>query len=635
MTTRIELSSTPFDIGSQRLLIANLTSSQTPILESYPYEAQTVRDVVPQSRDRPSSGDMSIPSSGVTTLMSTINDRSKTVVTTDGNDQQDGASGSSSTLPVMNGDDITYEYLSWKSEVPFKPLPPNGFAKELPPRPDLSVYENPFDWPIAKKRLATCVVCTTNITAAYAAGSYAFPASVLTAKWHISLIVYNLGILMFTVGFGVAPMILAPFSEINGRRPVFVTTGILFVLMQLACSLTNTFGGMLVSRLFLGCAGSTFSTMVGGILADIWISSERNTPMVLFAGSTIFGTGLGPLVSGFVAQNLDWRWVFYLQVMTSGVLVTLVVVYFKETRGSILLSRKAKALNRWYEELEAVGCYDIGCDSGNDKPVNGDSEKCQVSDMSQDKTYHRLRYRAKGDEERTTLLRMITLSLYRPLHMLITEPVVFWFSAWISFAWGVLYLEFAALPLIYRTIYAFDLQQSGAVFAACSVAGILSTFLSIYQEKLARRSPWFRQKLDGSPEGRLYFTGVQSALMPIGLFWFGWTCTAAIHWIVPTIAVTFISMGIFSIYLAVFNYSADVYQSYASSALAAAGICRNLLAGSFPLITDQMFTGLGFGQASSLLGAIGIALTAVPWVLIFFGPKIRARSKIASQFIDQ
>jgi hypothetical protein len=92
-------------------------------------------------------------------------------------------------------------------------------------------------------------------------------------------------------------------------------------------------------------------------------------------------------------------------------------------------------------------------------------------------------------------------------------------------------------------------------------------------------------------------------------------------------------MGIFSIYLAVFNYTADVYHVYASSALAASGLCRNLLGGSFPLVTVQMFNGMGFQAASSLLGGIGACLTLVPWILIFFGPKIRARSKIASQIM--
>jgi Fe2+ transport system protein B len=101
---------------------------------------------------------------------------------------------------------------------------------------------------------------------------------------------------------------------------------------------------------------------------------------------------------------------------------------------------------------------------------------------------------------------------------------------------------------------------------------------------------------------------------------------------VPTIGITIATMGIFSIFLATFNYTADVYHIYASSALAASGLCRNLLGGSFPLVTKQMFRNLGFQAASSLLGAIGAVLTLVPWVLFFYGPKIRARSKIASAF---
>jgi hypothetical protein len=59
-----------------------------------------------------------------------------------------------------------------------------------------------------------------------------------------------------------------------------------------------------------------------------------------------------------------------------------------------------------------------------------------------------------------------------------------------------------------------------------------------------------------------------------------------------------------------------------------------------------MFNNLGFPAASSLLGGIvsyivircfksliflqGALLTIVPWVLVFYGPKIRARSKFAS-----
>lgn len=56
--------------------------------------------------------------------------------------------------------------------------------------------------------------------------------------------------------------------------------------------------------------------------------------------------------------------------------------------------------------------------------------------------------------------------------------------------------------------------------------------------------------------------------------------------------------------------------------------------GVFPLITTQMYNRLGYGPASSLLGGIGTLLTIVPWILVFYGPRIRARSKFASEIMD-
>jgi hypothetical protein len=48
-----------------------------------------------------------------------------------------------------------------------------------------------------------------------------------------------------------------------------------------------------------------------------------------------------------------------------------------------------------------------------------------------------------------------------------------------------------------------------------------------------------------------------------------------------------------------------------------------------------MYNQLTFGGASSLLGGIGTLLTLVPWILVFYGPKIRARSKFASEIMEQ
>ena len=158
------------------------------------------------------------------------------------------------------------------------------------------------------------------------------------------------------------------------------------------------------------------------------------------------------------------------------------------------------------------------------------------------------------------------------------------------------------------------------------VGVIIITCISIWQEKIAARFG----KLSSAAEGRLYFVCVESILLPIGLFWFGWTSFPSVPWIVPSLAVGCATMGIFSIYLATFNYLADTYHRYASSAIAAQSCCeslnyykslhtfllklmlmcvrfssgRNLLGGVFPLVTRAMFTNLGYPEASSLLGGI-------------------------------
>jgi len=535
---------------------------------------------------------------------------------------RDSSSGSD-----MTNEETVWHYLTFDTELPSpahltqSPLMGGGDERSSPPPacPNLKKYTSPFLWSSSRKNLITWMSCAATVVTAYTAGSYAPALDGMTREWHVSDVVATLGITVFTCGFGVAPMFLAPFSEINGRRPVFVVTGVLFVIFQIVCAVTPTFAGMLVARFLAGCASSTFSTMVGGVVSDIYHAQDRNTAMALFSGAALFGTGLGPLCSGFLAQHTAWRWVFYLQIITCGTMMIFIVFFFKETRGSVLLSRKAKELNQWYDRLEAEGYY------GMMMPTSQNRAKTSPQ---------RIRWKVKSDEERASLGKSITLSLYRPFHLLFTEPVVFFFSCWISFSWAVLYLLFSAVPLIFQTNHDFTLEQADAIFTAVSVAAIISTVIAIFQEKLARKYlPKKRRGLLDTPEGRLYFACIQSALLPIGCFWLGWTQFRSIPWIVPTLGIGCATMGIFSIYLAVFNYLADTYHRYASSALAAQSFCRNMLGGAFPLFTRQMFRGMTFQGACSFLGGMGALLTIVPFVLVFFGPRIRARSKLASEIM--
>jgi multidrug resistance protein len=537
---------------------------------------------------------------------------------------------------------IVYHYLTFETSLPFPSTSisiKNG--DPAPPPPDLSEFGSPFDWPASRKNFMIWLSCIATCITAYTAGSYSPAAAQMSAEWHVSELAVIIGVTTFCVGFAIAPMLLAPFSEINGRRPVFVGAGIIFFVCQIGCAVTQSYPGMLIARFFLGCGSSVFSTMVGGVVSDLYHADTRNTPMSLFSGAALIGTGLGPMVSGFIAQNTHWRWVFWVQVITVGLLVIAVTFFFRETRGSILLSRRAQRLNAWMEAREAAGF--TGFDMIDVTLSRYSFSSCSYEEKPKVSS-QRIRWKVQSDEERTTIIKSVGISVYRPFHLLFTEPVVFFFSLWVSFAWAVLYLTFGSIPLVFRTSYHFTLEQSNSVFAAMIIAATLLTIISIYQESILlnyiaklRANPNTRKnhflfKLNfSSPEARLYFACIESIFLPIGLFMFGWTQFSSIPWIIPTISIGLCTAGIYSVYLATFNYLADTYGKYASSALAAQSFSRNMLGGVFPLVTVQLFNHLTFQGAASLLGGLALLLSLVPWVLVFYGERIRMRSMFAGE----
>lgn len=59
------------------------------------------------------------------------------------------------------------------------------------------------------------------------------------------------------------------------------------------------------------------------------------------------------------------------------------------------------------------------------------------------------------------------------------------------------------------------------------------------------------------------------------------------------------------------------------------GLSRNVLAGTFPLFAPAMYNNLTPPIASTILGVISAALGVCPFLLYFFGPAIRKRSRVA------
>ncbi|KAF4784858.1 major facilitator superfamily transporter [Colletotrichum scovillei] len=571
---------------------------------------------------------------------------------------------------------IIFRYLAFDTVLPAPADIPFPVSAESPPEPappNLSHYTSPLQWPQPRKYLMLALSCVATFLTAYTAGSYSPPSYIMADDLGTSQLLVLTGITTFCIGFALSPMVLAPLSEIYGRYPVFVISGVVYVIFQAVCSVAPNLTAMLIARFLVGVGGSVFSSVIGGVIADLWAKEQRNTPMALFSGAVLAGTGAGPLVASLMVKRmgspdgtLAWKWIFWHQVIVDTVLVIALAVLFKESRGSVILSRKAEALNAWYEEREKAGLYgvwledttnssdgtDTASDSGGDTQVcsccglEKTSATCQSSRRcSTQLKPQRLRWLVKEDEERASITTLISMSVSRPFHLLFTEPVVFFFSIWCAFAWAVLYCTFGSIPLAMSRRRNWDIEQSGYFFSAMIVGSVVATIVGVLQDRLLQLPNWradtaldessrfwlfMRRRFPAeAPESRLYFTCITATFLPAGLFIFGFTAKQEFHWIAPAFGIGLATWGIYSVYLATFNYFADIYHKYASSALAAQSCCRNILGGVFPLVTGALFRNLGEERAGSLLGGIATGLTLIPWALVFFGERIRAKSRFA------
>ena len=445
------------------------------------------------------------------------------------------------------------------------------------------------------KWFLTITVCFISILTGLPAGALGAANSQLESLWHVQNEPFpNLSwaTASWNMGAALAPLIFVPLTESSGRMPGYFIAYVVFEVFLFPTAFANNFATVVVTRFFGGGASSVSINIVGGSISDIWKGNKaRSLPMSLFGFTSVAGIALGPLVGSAIqtlGEKSAWRWIFYVQVIYNAALIPIFYLILKETRGDVILAQRAKRLRRETQ-----------------KPIYAESE------ISRDSVWDRMK-----------------ISFGRPTKMLLTEPVVIFFTLWVSFAWGILFLFFSSVVQTFHQNYGFDTWQTGLVQLAITVGAVIGTLINPLADHLYFISSRRNTETPGRciPEARLYTALPGSLLFTAGLFWYGWASTPSTHWIVPACGITAVGIGIYSIYMGVVNYLTDSYEKYAASALSAASLGRNTFGAFLPLASYQLFQNLGFGWAGSLLGFIGLILTLVPVVLIVKGHQIRARS---------
>jgi hypothetical protein len=111
--------------------------------------------------------------------------------------------------------------------------------------------EDPRNWPLWYRGLTIGVVSFSTWVVVLYSTSYTSGMPGMMEEFHVtSEPVATLGVTMYLVGLAVGSLILAPLSEIYGRRVVYSGSLLFFTLMVLPCALATSLSEILIVRFF-------------------------------------------------------------------------------------------------------------------------------------------------------------------------------------------------------------------------------------------------------------------------------------------------------------------------------------------------------------------------------------------------
>jgi MFS family permease len=479
------------------------------------------------------------------------------------------------------------------------------FEDHSEPHPNLVDWEvddpeRPINWTNRKKCLNLSLVFFFRFLTSLASSMVAPVTPLIESDLDLnSETIASFIVSIFILGYAVGPLVISPLSEVYGRRPLYWVNNVLFTCWNLSAALSPTWGAVLAFRLLGGLAGSCSVTSGSGSIADCVKKERRGLVTTIFseytwqsdlvvsntipAAGPLIGPCIGPIVGGYLSAAAGWRWVFWLLTIASGVGTIISFIVQTETFEPVLLERRTEGLRK---------------------------------SLNRPALFHR--YTDNGSWQ-----ARMSRAIVRPVKMLCTSPIVLLTSLYVGLVYAYTYLLFTSFPFMYKHVYGFGERSIGLTYLGCGVGFTIGlVYFGAWSDRNAKKKA---QAGDGEwkPEYRLPPILPGSLAVPIGLFWYGWSAEAHLHWIMPVIGTGIFALGNLAIFLPVQTYLIDAFEIYSASAAVANTLTRSLIGAFLPLAGPRMYSALGQGWGNSLLAFIALAFAPLGWIIYRYGERIR------------
>jgi len=150
-------------------------------------------------------------------------------------------------------------------------------------------------------------------------------SSVSTVEW------VSLAYLIVTSS---ALLVFGRLADIRGRRRIYMTGQLVFVLGSLGCGLSGHIGRLIAARMMQALGAAMIFALSPGILISAFPANERGRALGMQATLTYLGMSIGPGLGGFLIQHFGWPAIFYVNVPIGLVMLRMAKRTLQADRGT-------------------------------------------------------------------------------------------------------------------------------------------------------------------------------------------------------------------------------------------------------------------------------------------------------------
>jgi DHA2 family multidrug resistance protein len=140
-----------------------------------------------------------------------------------------------------------------------------------------------------------------------------------------------------STGYLIANVIVIPITpwlQLRfGRKQYYAASIAIFTVASLMCGLSGSLSELVLWRFVQGVGGGGLISTSQAILRETFPLREQGKAAGIFSMGVIVGPTVGPTLGGFITDNLNWRWAFFINLPLGLLAFAIVLLYLRNPRG--------------------------------------------------------------------------------------------------------------------------------------------------------------------------------------------------------------------------------------------------------------------------------------------------------------